>query len=1798
MINETKKNIEAYKALLPGLKERVAAVALMLVMSVVMMTSATYAWLTISRAPEVQGMNTTITGNGNLEIALANGTLTAPGVSQVGDSSASQDLLDANITWGNLVNLSDSRYGLDQISLRPALLSDYNRDKTPLYGASYGEDGRVDSTSDRYGYASYTQIEGTNRYYFAAGSAVKYGVRAIASVKYSNATGNAVVEAMWGRITDSYASAWGNYENLILNKTLVSSENSVVKVYSMDALSDLMQIYVQEKADTMLGNSTNADYSGVVTYTYRLMEAFQDVLEYEGKALLYMANLQIYMSDNTLGTEYYKTLADLLTAYNGKKLHTALYKDGVLQISSLPKFAANYSDLQKSLTGLSDEATACDPDTVTDPPHVAWSAISTDVQRLVNIYTTEIEGMQVGTLSRGDLDGLIDIFTANSKKNMSEVIIHDGILCDTEERIGAGLAKNDIWVSIYLKVKYSFINLDKDVYAYVKTDVNPLNTTKFAADCTTTSSMENTSTGGDAEANDTYGMALDMWVRTNVSGTVLTLEGSLKTEMVNATCFNKNGVETELFTLSYKGETSNSVTAYMLEEENLKNYYNVDTNVLIGNDKELTSSNGYTITEGEKVTLEDNTEVQLYIVTHTSNTTTSYNAYKMTENGTESWYNADNHTVIVSVADANAADSGYSAVNQQTEMVTGYDGVNRVWEEYLSLIENGYMAENNTTQGAGSCYVFYAEPSDQSRILNLLQAFTVVFVDQSGNTYGTAKLDTEHYYSINGKVTVPLKMITGTTYTDENGNEQTGIVALAKNQATWISAIIYLDGMRLTNQDVLAVGEIEGSLNIQFGSSVALGSEQEEDLMSQYRDVSASLTPVTSGGSTLNNGVSYKFDGNAKEVTVTVKVTGNEQPRNVKAFFVRYISATQGTRGETVAFTNAGNGNWTATFKLTNSGTYVMRNVIVDGADMALSDGSYPTVEITGLGLGGVSCDLASGVTMTADDYVEAPVRVTVSASEGLAPKQVRALFRAADGSEFTAILSNDYDDVWTGSARITESGTYTLEYVVIDGQYYEIPESQRSTHIIYLGLVAMVWTDLPVADRSFVFTGDKNVNLQAKVYDSNGDEVLGLSNMKLFYRDSASVIDQDGYDTDMTWNASTGYYEGKIVISGPGEFVFNRVTVVNNGATSTIDKASVSPVFTAIPSVPPTFDSETTAESIFAPNGDAQMTVVLADSGGAAVWAKITNNFGDAFIVEGVATNLGDGTYRYAFLLPDNTDTNTQDGDWELEAIYMQGVYIESAGADGTVTGKMYSKTGVAPSLVESDENYCEGDDYYSLPITAGVEIKTHVIETVNVSVSASGDKDFSGTFLQEFTPGNVTVTFTDWADDPIADIESILWTLTYDGKSSEYGSYTGAIMSPNGITVEKDANNPGVFVVTGQKLPYAGEYSTLLKYSGGGVTNQAATVKEEQVVKYTVTTSSPTVTISGVSSNASTDRYYLSSTPSSLNVITGSFNKKVDDYNAVVYMYVSAQTGTLDQEQVAIKYPTVTLSLSGVPSNHGGVTMVFPGVNNTNSTFTFAAGKTTASSTIGSGTDGVFNEGLLGLGASVDTWPVFYPAGKQTVSQIEVTYGGVVYTVNLGQGVTINNPQHQPFVDFKDITSIQSSFTGTTPSRIYATTVGVDTFQITLPGSQTWTEAKSSTTNGDFVVQSGYPSTRKVYRTWTEGALWWKTTYYEGYTETTTVSKASSSTTTWTRTWTITGWKVGDTTYLPGETITITGNQTITAVLGYTDGAKTTTTTTTTRTEIKYTDATGSQTTNPGGTDIGTGSSAPQDSTTETVG
>lgn len=141
-----------------GVKKKLMGAVCMLLVASIMMISATYAWFTLSTAPEITGITTSVGANGSLEMALLNSETYADMSkikSAVGDSMAVDgNVKRANITWGNLVDLSSDTYGLQNIKLMPARWNTnadtgaINADTgNYLLTPKYGADGRVTDVS-------------------------------------------------------------------------------------------------------------------------------------------------------------------------------------------------------------------------------------------------------------------------------------------------------------------------------------------------------------------------------------------------------------------------------------------------------------------------------------------------------------------------------------------------------------------------------------------------------------------------------------------------------------------------------------------------------------------------------------------------------------------------------------------------------------------------------------------------------------------------------------------------------------------------------------------------------------------------------------------------------------------------------------------------------------------------------------------------------------------------------------------------------------------------------------------------------------------------------------------------------------------------------------------------------------------------------------------------------------------------------------------------------------------------------------------------------------------------------------------------------------------------------------------------------------------------------------------------------------------------------------------------------------------------------------------------------------------
>ncbi len=1546
-MTDTQKRIQAYQSMLPRLKERVMAVAMLLVMSFAMMTSASFAWLTISRAPEVSGVKTNVAANGNLEIALATGDgSTAPNPSQVGDSSAAEDqsVPDANVTWGNLINLSDPSYGLENLTMRPAQLNKSDLLGSPLYGAVYSVDGRIEKLSSNFSYTQWVPPVGTTPGYF--GMSTGLGVRAISSTKVKAVGVWEGIISKRDEVTGIYTAAGGKYIELTQNDAYMQSLAYIMGVFMTDRLN-------ATQGDESLTNPTvNKTHLGNLVLMY---DAFVKVFEEEARGMVALVNLQQHIKYSGKTEEYTDyTVQSLLTTSE-----SALTAKG-LKLEGLDRFKQDYTLLQSDLeiltkinssgtvkwrgTQVKDDGTVV---TVgeTDEEKVGRS-LKAVVNSLVNLNTCTLDGTNIQNIGASNAMGYLE--------KSCQAVITNGVLYEFEKRTGINMLvgnqyNNGKGLKLEATVKRSIIKQDGTIYAIITTSAPT--PSLFNKNLNYALNMSTEGFKGEITAEDTYGMAIDLWVRTNAAGSYLTLEGNVltRTEEKPVKDRDSNGKEVDL----------------------------------------------YAISREEEVTIEETDPESGETTAKTETVVVNYSLYKVVGSDaagkeTTTWYRATLHEVF----ELKDGETPLPKM-EQVEIILGYEGENRVWGE------DELMSTDATTQGAGSCYVYYADtPEDQARSLKLLESFKVAFVDGAGNLLATAVMDTQRFYAESGRVTVPLKLSPTDSIElgeDYQGVTQYAIMPLQQDVATRITAIVYLDGTTLTNDQVLSAADIQGQMNIQFGSSISLQPIDNETLANKELHVSASVDKTK-----------FDYDTHVGDMisTVTVHVVGDE-PSTVKGFFLRQISATQGSREEEMTFEKNADGDWVATHKFTAPGKYVLRSVELDGISRDLP--VTPQVEISGFAIESLSCTEAVENYITilaAENYGTVNLSLRFATDDPTKmPTTVQGRFlHDEDGSAVNINFTYDATSgLWTGSATFLTSGDYTMEYLVLNGEYEELPATMILKADVTLGMRVAVWTNSPT---QFKYLGDqmpdnqKNLSMLVKIMDNSGEEMPGLSGAKLTYRGRGQ---NRAMDTDLTWNSTSGYYEGELAAIGAGIWEFAQVIVSGN----TLTTVTTAPTFTMIPPEPPAYDSFMPAEYQYAPNGDAKMNVALSNATTATIEAVVKNTTtGKSYTVLGnlaaTAPNEdGVSVSTFNFILPKDTvlgHTEVQDGHWTMEEIHVRG-YFNAAG-----------------DYISADKD--ENGDYVDEPLTINMRDKnysTKVVQTVTVVLPEGTSKNFgkdssgnvTGTFMQSHKVSGLSVVIRDFENKQLEGIKDVKLTFTYVGGSSETnGGYTstGLTSATDGATVTvlltADGDSTNYLQRADAALVYAGNYTTTFSYTmGTQVVTLAGETLPENAPVYTVWSKTPTVKI--------TSAYYKSGDKddTAASSITNN-NTATTVYHAMSQTEICNVGLTTNYNSA---YVTITLSGYGRAS---GATLTFNTNNSDKVVHLYPSGQQHKGD---SGTktnayqwtkDGDCLRYVGWVQQNDNATDDKKAAGTLTATELVMTYGGVAYSVTLPTAITINNP------------------------------------------------------------------------------------------------------------------------------------------------------------------------------------------------
>ena len=515
-MTKTEKNREEKKrkVVMPaGIRNKMVAAVSMLLVASIMMVSSTYAWFTLSTAPEVTGITTNVGANGNLEMMLLNkdsfnSTEENLGVeSGVNDSMAAQKVTLANLKWGNLVDLADQSYGLQSIVMNPARLNiqgdatgGYKLNSALLKAPSYTSDGRVldvNKDTQTSGYST----DGTWKWDETANNA--YGVRVIGTTSGVTERLTAYRAAISARAA-AIESAKNSARNSLLNNGQALA-NIVVK-------AALEENPTFEKADleTLKGLveqlKTANDAAGEAIVQTVLAYNLSDQNKVDNFTDADVAKLKEVFNSATAGT-----LPSTFTrAADENKTGDIAQPDGTTD--AVTKWLSNNTNITSAaqkLQALIDQ----------NKDSYNYTEIKEVVDMLIDKQHATVGGVKNPSKDRAQ--DIINNMTANNMVLAVEMEIGSGIYADIAKLVGDYTA-----AGLKVHVKYNALEMDvtTNMSTKVVTDANkdtmpmiPKLDVGSAPAATLDASVTPLLT-------DHYGYALDFGFRTNAAASELLLQ--------------------------------------------------------------------------------------------------------------------------------------------------------------------------------------------------------------------------------------------------------------------------------------------------------------------------------------------------------------------------------------------------------------------------------------------------------------------------------------------------------------------------------------------------------------------------------------------------------------------------------------------------------------------------------------------------------------------------------------------------------------------------------------------------------------------------------------------------------------------------------------------------------------------------------------------------------------------------------------------------------------------------------------------------------------------------------------------------------------------------------------------------------------------------------------------------------------------------------------------------------------------------------------------------------------------------
>ncbi len=236
-------------------RRRLFAALCMVLISLIMLSTTTFAWFTLSTAPEARSIDTTVAGNGSLEIALMPASGAIADITSGRNSSAdyvdnSQTTKVANTRWGNLIDVvgvgTSDVYGLTKLNLMPAY-ANLSASSASFAVPEFGNDGRVKAAADGSAIAKSFDADANS---FSSGG---YGVRAFVT----DADSATVIAS------DKKINAYGYVLDLAFRVNFKNGENNAKLTLADTALDRIAGAGVQGA-----GSSIDSESASVVRIAF------------------------------------------------------------------------------------------------------------------------------------------------------------------------------------------------------------------------------------------------------------------------------------------------------------------------------------------------------------------------------------------------------------------------------------------------------------------------------------------------------------------------------------------------------------------------------------------------------------------------------------------------------------------------------------------------------------------------------------------------------------------------------------------------------------------------------------------------------------------------------------------------------------------------------------------------------------------------------------------------------------------------------------------------------------------------------------------------------------------------------------------------------------------------------------------------------------------------------------------------------------------------------------------------------------------------------------------------------------------------------------------------------------------------------------------------------------------------------------------------------------------------------------------------------------------------------------------